>query len=561
MAPRTRRARFTATAGSHTNGTPNEDSLDLQTLDHTSTSTQRDAEDQNNPNLSQSGVRTTHGKRTFVSSDTATTPPATQAVQNVEENPSKRRRTIAPVHARPMPLQLPSEGEITDAPVSDNVVQGKGKRVALQRSSSYYPNRGDSTHVLACLDTTHDSDPNEDNIEYEDDWMEDEHVTGVTSKVSARTSEAMVTERPSWQGVDIGTSRNLLTTNRFDRVSGHGSMGSAPYSTPLLAPESGAPTTELSTAATTLQNEAPERSVTPESSGDAWPTDTDLVSPPGTTKLMLTSQQPLVRAVVQDAIENLRASLMFSHAFPDAIVAFSFTKESLIAAAESHKPGATYIQRRLQQDEDYLVKIAQLPRARIPLLRSEVKERCNAITIPVLLAIGSPSNIAQVARRQLSTYNYTFPIAATAQPLTGTYQRTRPYRNDRIISAIRDLFFTGGKTSFASRFSNLFPVYKGPEGVSIREVPVPMVALVVTALYATLHEWRTGKQLATEFSANAYLDVYLGHINTFKHIQTKQPSAYHIMMADIYSQASRSPGDTASAAVAIADLDLNELEG
>ncbi|KAI9445639.1 hypothetical protein BJY52DRAFT_1194228 [Lactarius psammicola] len=375
--------------------------------------------------------------------------------------------------------------------------------------------------------------------------MKDKHVTGVTSKVSARTSEAMVTERPSWQGVDIGTSRNLLTTNRFDRVSGHGSMGSAPYSTLLLAPKSGAPTAELSTAATMLQNEAPERSVTPKSSGDAWPTDTDLVLPPGTTKLMLTSQQPLVRAVVQDAIKNLRASLMFSHAFPDAIVAFSFTKESLIAAAESHKP----------------VKIAQLPCAQIPLLQSKVKERCNAITIPVLLAIGSPSNITQVACQQLLTYNYTFPIAATAQPLTRTYQRTHPYCNDRIISAIRDLFFTGGKTSFASHFSNLFPVYKGPKGVSIREVPVPMVALVATALYATLHEWCTGKQLATEFSANAYLDVYLGHINTFKHIQTKQPSAYHIMMADIYSQASRSPGDTASAAVAIADLDLNELEG
>ena len=40
-----------------------------------------------------------------------------------------------------------------------------------------------------------------------------------------------------------------------------------------------------------------------------------------------------------------------------------------------------------------------------------------------------------------------------------------------------------------------------------------------------------------EFSANAYLDVYLGHVNTLNHIAELQEGAYHIMMADIYTQA------------------------
>ncbi|KAF8256473.1 hypothetical protein EI94DRAFT_1646045 [Lactarius quietus] len=69
------------------------------------------------------------------------------------------------------------------------------------------------------------------------------------------------------------------------------------------------------------------------------------------------------------------------------------------------------------------------------------------------------------------------------------------------------------------------------------EVPIPMVALVATALYATIYKWRTGEQQITELSANAYLDVYHSHVNTLKHIQEKRPGAYHLMMADIYKLA------------------------
>ena len=40
-----------------------------------------------------------------------------------------------------------------------------------------------------------------------------------------------------------------------------------------------------------------------------------------------------------------------------------------------------------------------------------------------------------------------------------------------------------------------------------------------------------------DFSANAYLDVYNGHINMFSYIKEQQEGAYHVMMADIYAQA------------------------
>ena len=57
-------------------------------------------------------------------------------------------------------------------------------------------------------------------------------------------------------------------------------------------------------------------------------------------------------------------------------------------------------------------------------------------------------------------------------------------------------------------------------------------------LYTALYKWCTGEQQSTEFSANAYLDVYLGHVNTLKkHIWDRHAGAFHLMMADIYKQA------------------------
>jgi hypothetical protein len=60
--------------------------------------------------------------------------------------------------------------------------------------------------------------------------------------------------------------------------------------------------------------------------------------------------------------------------------------------------------------------------------------------------------------------------------------RSKPYRNDRIIAVIRDLYFTGGYTSFARRFNYLFPSCENCDNVTRHEVPDAMVALAATAV-------------------------------------------------------------------------------
>ena len=61
-------------------------------------------------------------------------------------------------------------------------------------------------------------------------------------------------------------------------------------------------------------------------------------------------------------------------------------------------------------------------------------------------------------------------------------RRSQPYRNARIVTIIRDLYFLGGTNTFANQFKDLFPMHRGIGGELRREVPIPMVALVATAV-------------------------------------------------------------------------------
>ena len=67
---------------------------------------------------------------------------------------------------------------------------------------------------------------------------------------------------------------------------------------------------------------------------------------------------------------------------------------------------------------------------------------------------------------------------------TNLVLHTRPYRNVWIIHMICVLYFSGGLNSFSVRFCQLFPTGLSDNGHGIleREVPMPMVALVATAV-------------------------------------------------------------------------------
>ncbi|KAH9033901.1 hypothetical protein EDB85DRAFT_2144685 [Lactarius pseudohatsudake] len=473
-----------------------------------------------------------------------------------------------------MPLNLAQGSEIVDQQGFEGGAI-KGKRQGAPPSGRVPP----PTYVPSYSDKSfHNLDvDDDDSVSEDDDDDDDEQIVELSLKNPARFAEVMATERPTWKepgGIDTPHSAAKLQSRQSTdslgssgSVGGHAPAGATPASTPmmLLTPEPRARPAELldEGAGTPPPNRA--LTATPESPVPAVSrVDTDLVFVDGTTKIMLTSQRPLIRAIVQDAIENLRASMLFHNAFPDVTIAFAFTRDALITATEKHGHGGGIVQRRLQVDGEYLTKLVSLSRVRFPLFRGEVKERCNAVSVPPIIAThGSAAEISRLIRKQLSGYNYIFLGAPGNMGITGLVRTSHPYRNPRIIAVIRDLYFTGGSTSFVSRFHHLFPTYQGENGVVSREVPMPMVALVATALYATLYEWRgvitDESESTSETERYTYLDVYLANVNTLKHILNNRERAFHIMMSDIYAQASTT-GGTATTTTPIADLDLDELE-
>ena len=88
--------------------------------------------------------------------------------------------------------------------------------------------------------------------------------------------------------------------------------------------------------------------------------DTDIMFIPGTNRITLTNQRPLLRAVIQGAFDILRASLLFDHGFSNANVTPMIIRVSLIAAAESRSPKASQIHLHLLDDRDYMEKMIRL---------------------------------------------------------------------------------------------------------------------------------------------------------------------------------------------------------
>lgn len=105
---------------------------------------------------------------------------------------------------------------------------------------------------------------------------------------------------------------------------------------------------------------APASASTVETS-KTWPPETDLVIS-SRNKVNLNSQAPAIRTLLHDAIERVRASLLFDNAFPDTDAGLTIIRDCLLAAAERYRPGTSAILERLKCDHKYLSKMISVVR-------------------------------------------------------------------------------------------------------------------------------------------------------------------------------------------------------
>ncbi|KAF8257272.1 hypothetical protein EI94DRAFT_1709311 [Lactarius quietus] len=402
----------------------------------------------------------------------------------------------------------------------------------LQQKASFYPGLNGMNSILDVeSNNLADSINDEAQFEEEDDWIDVQSAVEPSRIQTSKFSEALALEQPMWKGTGPTVS-------------------TAPSIPPITGPPSPPPPPSLPNM---------DDVVTPKPTLSPLPStaQTDLCFVPRSTRIILTRQRPIVCMVIQEAIDNVQASLLFVDAFPDSNCALKYIQDGLITAAERQCPAAADFLTRLQEDNEYMSAIVPLPRARISIMRGEVKDHLVAMTQTTFRGKASPMEAAAYVQEQLSNYNYTYPRGPRLGGTGTLWMRSKPYRNNWIISVIQDLYFTGGHTSFTYRFDYRFPRCENCENVR-KQVPDAMVALAATALYAVLYEWHTGKLMGVDFSSSLYMDTYEGHMNTLKEIQTRRSGAYHAMMADIYSQANNT--STSSAGAPSGAIDFQELE-
>ncbi|KAF8995954.1 hypothetical protein BDQ17DRAFT_1250258 [Cyathus striatus] len=66
------------------------------------------------------------------------------------------------------------------------------------------------------------------------------------------------------------------------------------------------------------------------------------------------------------------------------------------------------------------------------------------------------------------------------------------------------------------------------------ELPIAMVALGATAVYAVILEWKDGIRSVKPFDSNLYAKVYKEHVVTIKAMQSDHPKAFHFSMHELY---------------------------
>jgi hypothetical protein len=91
-----------------------------------------------------------------------------------------------------------------------------------------------------------------------------------------------------------------------------------------------------------------------------WNCETNLSYITGSNRLTLSVQKPMICVIVQDAIDDIWASLLFIHAFLEGPDKVALVQGTLLAVAEKHKLGSTHIHEHLIHDREHTAQMSCL---------------------------------------------------------------------------------------------------------------------------------------------------------------------------------------------------------
>ncbi|PIL24484.1 hypothetical protein GSI_14239 [Ganoderma sinense ZZ0214-1] len=246
----------------------------------------------------------------------------------------------------------------------------------------------------------------------------------------------------------------------------------------------------------------------------------------GNSRPNLTDQHPRVKQVANLAIADCELNVCTVNAFPDDPDGDgSFTRDILIkhAKALGYKDMVQKLKDR--KDSTYWKKLSTIPSQRVFLLRGKVKGKCEgAVRAAYDLMIGDTEKVAWL-QKDLA---YIYPHDYKNRTVNGKEGFKPPIFENMLIAS-----FFSRRQSYGHRISKHFKS-SHPDKPDEKEIPAPMLALVSTAIFAAIDDFKHAHYDAAKFEVNLNLHVYRRNMAFLDHIKDKNIDAFHTLMHGLF---------------------------
>ncbi|KAJ7862971.1 hypothetical protein B0H13DRAFT_1899819 [Mycena leptocephala] len=202
----------------------------------------------------------------------------------------------------------------------------------------------------------------------------------------------------------------------------------------------------------------------------------------------------------------------------------------------------------------YAAILADILLDRINIQRGDTKRTAAGLAPGLFQFAGlSPSKTRELVEKLLKDHRYIFPV----DPQTGRLMTELPFMHPAMSGVIREAVFT---RNFKANNMHLF-ISTSKKHPKQLELPDAMVALVATALYASLMEYRaTGERQTIPFTEGAYEDTYRNHMKTLADTRDYAPNALHNVLHRLFNFVTSTQPEAGSSSTLINLVEVDESD-
>ncbi|KAF8991494.1 hypothetical protein BDQ17DRAFT_1433065 [Cyathus striatus] len=242
---------------------------------------------------------------------------------------------------------------------------------------------------------------------------------------------------------------------------------------------------------------------------DNWPLHTRLVLAPNGRSLHLKDQCMVIHFLLTKVIQSENMKLLKDHSWLEFQQCNPFQLEIPVAVVEIHKSD---IWRILRSSWNW---------TQISVL---------GLVLDCFAATQSPSKTNTAAH--IAVYELGFGKKCKWSGKSDWVpQSDTPYLNIAISETLKTSYFIHS-SSIGHDVITQYNIEM--DNIEEPELPIAMVALGATTVYAALMEWKNSIKLAKSFDGNLFASTYQYHMESLETIQEQCPKAFHAIMHELY---------------------------